>query len=202
MQISTNIIKSMNENIETWADIDGYEKLYQVSTLGRVRSLDRLVRNGNGYRLRKGRILKPQLNGSGYQQVHLSKDGNAKNYQVHQLVAQAFIPNPLQLPQVNHINENKVDNRVENLEWCDRSYNCNFGTRNVRLAKALKGKPNIALSKRVAQINPQTNEVIKIWSSTAECQRHGYNQGHIAECCQGKRKTHHSYKWKYIDDSI
>lgn len=186
---------------ENWRDVARYEGLYQVSSWGRVRSLDRWIWNvpNQAYSLRKGKILKPRLNIWGYQQVQLSKDGKKKHYQVHRLVAQAFIPNPLQLSQVNHINECKDDNSACNLEWCNCRYNINFGSRTERASKALKGKPNIALSKRVAQIDANTNEIIRIWDSTAECQRNGYDGSHISNCCLGKRKTHHGYKWQYVD---
>lgn len=188
--------------MENWKDIDGYEGLYQVSTLGRVRSLDRLVWNEHNkdYNLCKGRILKIILDKDGYQLVHLYKVGKGKMHKVHRIVAQSFIPNPNNLPQVNHINECKTDNMVENLEWCDCRYNINFGTRNK---KAAKSNTNGIRSKRVAQINPQTNEIIRIWQSTHECGRNGFSQGSVAACCRGERyKTHHGYRWQYVEDSI
>lgn len=189
----------MNENeynlftIEQWRNIAGYEKLYQISNLGRVRSCDRWVRSGNGYYLSKGKLLKPGLDKDGYQQVILCKNRKRKTHTVHRLVADAFIPNPQNLKEVNHINEDKTNNRVENLEWCSRIYNINFGSRNKRIAKAK--------SKRVAQINPQTNEVVKIWNSTRECQRHGFDSGAISKCCRNcyyDSNIYKNYKWQYI----
>lgn len=185
--------------IENWRDIAGYEGLYEVSTCGRVRSLDMFVRNRNGCSLRKGRILRPRLVGSGYQQVNLHKNGKKKNHYIHRLVANEFLPNPKHFKEVNHINECKDDNRAENLEWCDRSHNINYGTRNQRVSKALRGKPNIACSKRVAQIDVNTNELIKIWPSTKECGRYGFVQQNISDCCRGKRKVHKGYRWSYIE---
>ena len=105
---------------EIFKEIEGYEGLYEVSNLGNIRSL------------RKNIILKPALN-QGYLQVNLVKDGITKVFLVHRLVAQAFIPNPNNLPLVNHKDYVKDNNNVENLEWCDSKYNNNYGTRNQRL---------------------------------------------------------------------
>ena len=104
-------------NKEIWKDIAGYEKMYQVSNLGRVRSLDRYSWNGYKYWLQKGKILKPCQQKSGYLNVDLS-NGHSKShkYRVHRLVAQAFIPNPNNYPQVNHKDEDKSNNKVEKLE--------------------------------------------------------------------------------------
>ena len=116
--------------IEIWKDIEGYEGLYEVSSYGRVRSLGQFVNhNFGGYAYRKGRILKPGLGSRGYLSVTLSKNGIQKQYTVHRLVAQAFIENPDNLPQVNHKDEDRTNNNVTNLEWCDAKYNVNYGNR-------------------------------------------------------------------------
>lgn len=119
---------------EIWKDIEGYEGLYQVSNLGRVRSVDRI--GGRGRRF-NGRILKPKVKTGGYLLVNFSKEGKRKMFSVHRLVAQAFIPNPEGLPQINHKDENPSNNRVENLEWCDGKYNCNYGIRNERRVQTM-----------------------------------------------------------------
>lgn len=112
--------------IEEWRPIEGYEGLYEVSSYGRVRSLDRYDERNC---FREGRILKLYTRKGGYLFVQLHLNGKGKNYLVHRLVAIAFIPNPDNLPEVNHLDEDKTNNRVENLEFCDRKYNINYGTR-------------------------------------------------------------------------
>ena len=185
---------------EIWKDIPDYEGLYQVSNLGRVRSLKYHMSD-------TVHILKPSKNTQGYYQIHLSKNGNSKIRRVHKLVCQSFIPNPDNLPQVNHKNEDKTDNRVENLEWCTAKYNSNYGTRNSRVKEARKGlhfseewkkKISKALSKTVFQYT-KDGLLVKIYSSTREASRiTGVKQASISECCRGNYKTAGGYIWKYV----
>ena len=169
---------------EIWKDISGYPN-YQVSNLGRVKSL------GND-KNRKEKILKSSKEGWGYLQVLLSKDGKSKYFKVHRLVASAFLDNSNNLPEVNHKDEDKTNNRVENLEYCDRTYNNNYGSRNERTA--------IANSKPVLQFTKQ-GEFIKKWKSTREVERElGFNHSNIAQCCQGKLKSSNGYEWKYLEE--
>ena len=132
--------------IEEWRPIEGYEGLYEVSSYGRVRSLDKYVKSGYGsYRLRKGKILSPGIRPDGYLVVSLQY----KMFRVHRLVAQAFILNPDNLSQVNHKDENKANNRVDNLEWCDSKYNNNYGTARIRAKEtAIKNGYFTGLSKK------------------------------------------------------
>ena len=120
---------------EIWRPIVGYEGLYEVSSYGRVRSLDRY---DNKNHFRKGLIMKQNDsgNGRGYMSVILCLNGKIKKYLVHRLVAQAFIPNPDNLPEVNHKDENPGNNNVTNLEWCDHSYNINYGTRKDKVRES------------------------------------------------------------------
>ena len=111
---------------EIWRPVVGYEGLYEVSSYGRVRSLDRYINNNS---FRKGKILKFSTNRRGYLKAHLSLNNKVKTYLVHRIVAISFIPNPDNLPEVNHKDEDKTNNSVDNLEWCNRSYNINYGTR-------------------------------------------------------------------------
>lgn len=168
--------------IEIWRDIKDYEGLYQVSSYGRVRSL------GNGGTYKTSRILKFYKNKGGYLQVMLCKDGKRKWFRVNRLVATAFLDNPDNKPEVNHKSEDKMDNRVENLEWVWHKDNINHGSRNKKVAKALS-KPVLQFSKK--------GDLIREWSSVQECGRNGFEQSNVCNCCNGKRKSHKGYIWKY-----
>ena len=122
---------------EQWKDIEGYEGLYKVSSLGRVMSIEREVRNTSvSKRIVKERILNVHRESHHYDYVSLSKNNKIKRAYIHRLVAKAFIPNPCGYLEVNHKNENKKDNRSENLEWCDRKYNINYGTGKRRMIES------------------------------------------------------------------
>ena len=123
------------EEKEIWKDIEGYEGLYQVSNLGRVRSISRINCYG---RVVTGKILSIHDNGKGYKFVRLSKYGKPKQEYIHRLVATAFIDNQDNLPEVNHKDENKENNCVYNLEWCSREYNHGYGTARQRQAEQHK----------------------------------------------------------------
>ena len=171
---------------EIWCPIKGYESLYEVSDQGRVKSL----------KFGKERILKPGSDKDGYLQVGLHKNGYKKMCRVHRLVSQTFIPNPNNLPEVNHRDENKTNNSVQNLEWCDRKSNCNYGTRNQRVSeKNTNGK----LSSPVLQYT-KSGEFVKEWKSTHDVERNlGYSNGNISSCCLGKRKSAYDFIWKFKD---
>ena len=130
------------EEKEIWKDIEGYEGLYQVSNMGRVKSVERTIWNsGKGcYKTVHERILKAEINNSGYLLVGLSKGGKVKLCSIHRLVAEAFIPNIDNLPCINHKDENKVNNHMENLEWVTYKENNNYGTHNEKIAEKLRGR--------------------------------------------------------------
>lgn len=175
---------------EIWKDVVGYEGLYQVSNTGKVKSLDRYEKCGNFKRFRKGKIMKLSIDIYGYTKIQLCKKGKSKWFQIHRLVAEAFTQNPNNYPCVNHKNEIKDDNRVENLEWCTVKYNNNFNGRQERIA--------VKRQVIVLQIDKNTNEIIKEWSSITEAEKQlGLSSGHICLCCKGKRNTCGGYKWKY-----
>ena len=173
---------------EEWRDVVGYEGRYQVSSMGRVKSLERADSWG---RTVKERILKPNVVGRGYLRVVLYAGGKTRMFYVHRLVCTAFHENPGNKPQVNHLNEDKTDNRACNLEWSTRRENINHGSRNERSAKAL--------SKSVGQYTLD-GELVKIWPSATEAQRQaGFSCGHISEVANGNRKTAHGYCWEYVE---
>lgn len=173
---------------EIWRDIEGYEGLYQVSNMGRVKSLSKNIYYKNGRIDKQQEIMMSQLLNPKYLFVNLRKNKKYKMFYIHRLVARAFIPNPDDKPQVNHINEIKTDNRVENLEWVTAEENNNHGTHNKNVAKSL--------SKKVLQYDLNGN-FIKEWESTQKIGRNGYSQGNVAACCRGERRTHKGYIWKY-----
>ena len=165
---------------EEWRDIVGYERLYQVSNTGKVKSL-------NYKKTGKEKILKLQTDKNGYLFVGITKNGKRKYKKTHRLVAEAFLDNPNNLPQVNHKDENKENNCITNLEWCTNEYNHNYGTRNIR-SKISQSKTVVAYKNGV--------EVLR-FSSTAEAQRNGYNSGNISCCCRGIYKQYKGFKWQY-----
>ena len=126
---------------------------------------------------------------TGYQIIQLFKNGKGKYYSVHRLVAEAFIPNSDNLPQVNHRNEITTDNSVWNLEWCDQRYNNTYGTRIKRQIEKQ--------SKTVLQLTYPEGEFIKEWESIMEAGRNGFNQSSVSLCCNGKLKKHHGYMFKF-----
>lgn len=174
---------------EEWRDIEGYDGYYQVSNLGRVRSVDRYLPFKGTIGLRKGNILKQIFSNKGYKTLKLSKDGKNKRYSVHRLVAETFIPNPNNLKEVNHIDEDKTNNNVENLEWCDTKYNINYGTRIER--------QKVKLSKPVLQFTLNGQFVAEYPSIIEAYRQIGIYQQSISECCKGKRKSAGGYIWRF-----
>ena len=151
-------------------DISGYEGLYAVTSCGKV------------YSYRNKRFLTPWVNSKGYLMVNLCKDGKVKKYLIHRLVAEAYLPNPENLPQINHKDENKTNNCLQNLEWCDAKYNTNYGTRNEKIKK-----PILQLS--------LDGELIREWNSATDVGKE-VRKG-ISKCLRGKSKSSYGYIWKY-----
>ena len=124
---------------EIWKEITGYEGLYQVSNLGNVRRIGHLETNKNGIqRTLKDKNLKPKVDGKGYVHVILFNHNKRKTIRIHRLVAEMFIPNPNNYPQVNHKDEDKQNNKVDNLEWCTNKYNSNYGNRCQNISKTIR----------------------------------------------------------------
>lgn len=159
---------------EIWKPVTTYEGLYEVSNKGFVRSI------------KTQKIIIPRKP-RGYLQVGLSKNGIRKGFYIHRLVALAFIENKNKYKEINHIDENKCNNDVSNLEWCSRKYNCNYGTKTQRAKNKICHK--------VFQLS-KDNEIVNYFNSIEDAHLFtGVNRGHISSCTNNKRKTAGGYKW-------
>ena len=173
---------------EVWKDIIGYETLYKVSNFGRFKSI------------RNNIFLKPYIQQNGYSRVSLSKNGKIKYYNIHRLVAEAFIPNPNNYPVINHVDGNKNNNNVGNLEFCTYLHN-NKEARRLGLNITKKGKYNHK-SRKVIQYDKNGN-FIKEWDyMILITEILGYDYTSISRCCSGKQKTSYGYIWKYKEAVI
>lgn len=168
----------MNQETEIWKPIKGYEEKYMVSNLGRVKSLK------DKYGNYREKILKPRKDSSGYLYVGLYLNGKSKNFTIHRLVANTFIDNPDNLPVINHKDENKLNNSVENLEYCTVKYNNYYGTRLERI------------SKKVGCF--KDNTLIKVYDAIRDTEKDGFKSSNVCQCCIGKRNSHHGFQWRYI----
>lgn len=162
---------------EIWKDVVGFEGLYKVSDKGNVYSVERKDTLGRKW---GGLTLKPAYDKDGYITVSLCKNGIRKSKTIHRLVAQTFIPNPNNYLEINHKDENKTNNHVENLEWCTRKYNNNHGK---RTEKAIQ-----KISKKVKAVNVKTGEVLT-FNSVREAGRKGYSKGSVSSACRGIHKS-------------
>lgn len=175
---------------EIWKDIKGYEGLYKISNTGRVKS----------FHYNREKILQPLISVRGYYKYTLVKNKTKKQCFMHQLIATAFIPNPNNYPCVNHINGNKKDNRIDNLEWCTIKEN-NQHAYKTGLNKGVRSYDNVC-SKTVLQYDMQGN-FIKEWGSTMDIQRElNIANSCISACCLGQYKQSHNFIWKYKEEVI
>lgn len=162
---------------EEWRMVPDYEGLYMVSNKGRI------------YGIKRKLYRKFKTDKDGYLIVNLSKNSKQDYPSVHRLVAMAFIPNPNNLPEVNHKDENPENNCVDNLEWCTAEYNVNYGTRNKRVAEKL--------SKPIEQWS-KDGQLIKVWASLKEVEKEkGWSHGNISGCANGLNKTAYGFIWKF-----
>ena len=176
--------------MEIWKDVAGYEGYYQVSNKGHVRSVERVVPFGKQARTAPAKERIKRMDKRGYLTVTLSKGNSLKNAKVHRLVAEAFIPNPCNFPEVNHKDENKQNNSVDNLEWCVHIYNAVYGTKLERQRKNRSGP--------IIQCDAD-GECLKEYESAkhAEFEINGKFTGNISKCLNGKIKTAFGYIWKF-----
>lgn len=182
---------------EEWRDIQGYEGLYQVSNLGRVRSCDRFIwaEHNKSYSLWKSKIMNPILKGTGYMHIGLYKEGKRTYFGVHRLVAKALIPNPNNLPQVNHKDESRSNNIATNLEWCTAKYNANYGGHNERISKSMTNRK--AQSKPTVQYSLDGKVIARYPSASEASRQTGIHQATISSCCLGISKKTNGYIFRY-----
>lgn len=193
---------------DEYKNIAGYDDYYIVYNNGIIKSLDRYVcrkskNNKSNKHFIKGRVLKHIINNKGYHLVNLYKDGVGKHYLVSRLVASAFIPNPNNYPEVDHINENKNDNSVNNLRWCTRQFN---NTRGIQSREG-REKTSEFRMKKVGMYDKNEN-LLKIYKGIRIAERDtGFDNANISYCCKmnkkqiGRLKNKHSYKgyiWRYL----
>lgn len=189
---------------EEWKDIEGYEGLYQISNYGRVKSL-------NYKRTGQEKILKLSKDKKGYFVINLSIKGKTKVFKVHRLVAKAFIPNPENKPNVDHINTIRTKNEVWNLRWVTQKENNNNELTRQHNSESKKVKNN-GVPGRKGKDNPYSKsvvqltldyELVKIWESMREAERDaGFDHTNIIRCCKGNQEFHKGFKWMYYDDYI
>lgn len=175
-----------NMQKEIWKDIKDYEGIYKISNTGKIWSCKRKIE------------MKQKLS-KGYLLIGLYKEGIQKTFSVHRLVSKAFIENPLDKKEVNHIDENKINNKASNLEWCTSKENANHGTRNKRISEWVLNNGNLTI-KSVAMLDKQTGVVLAEFETINDAYRHlGKNiNGNISSVCKGKYNSIYGYKWKYI----
>lgn len=179
---------------EIWKDIKGYEGFYQISNTGKIKSLERLVPSKikGTYQKIKEKIRKTSITTAGYEYVVLAKNGKNKTLLVHRLVAETFIDNPNNKKCVNHKDENKSNNSVENLEWCDYEYNNTY--KNIHLRRNTDN-----INRKIIQYDLDMHE-IKRWDKIIEAAKY-YNAkaANIIKCCKGERTHCCGFKWRYYE---
>ena len=210
--METKEIKITPPPIEEWKNIDGYNGLYQISSKGRVRSLDRIVKSGlrhNKKVKRSGKIIKPIPHHNGYLFVTLSKNNITNCFSIHKLVANAFIENPYNKPYIDHINTITSDNRVENLRWCTASENslnpitknrrieCNLGKRNPMFGKRHSLESRIKNGKCVLQFSKDGSFIKEFPTISFAAQEVNVHTTNIITACKNFNKTSGGYRWKY-----
>lgn len=192
-------IESIKLDNEEWRDVVGYEGLYMVSSHGRILSLGRLVRYHTYTKMIEPCIKQQQKGRNGYFSVTFKRNGEKKCISVHRLVAIAFVPNPNNYPCIDHINDNKIDNRAFNLQWCTHKFN--NSKEHHRIAESLSQKGKILSSIRKPIVQLSTNgDLVQIFPSMTDADLNGFKHSAIHRVIHNKLKTHRGFKWMYLSD--
>lgn len=208
-------IESISLPNEEWRDVVGYEGYYMVSNLGRIATLSHTVDYTSvydGVKVKKAfktkQCLRKLHNGKhGYVECTLRDSKRIKLMKVHRIVAKSFIPNPQKLPSVNHKDEDKTNNKVENLEWCTCEYNVNYGTRNERLKSSLSDAHKNGLYNNAYRVGRKPIVGISLLDNTtlffeksSDLKEYGFERHLVSKCCRNLRKDYKGYKWMYLSD--
>lgn len=195
-------LKSITLEGEMWKDITGYEGYYMVSSLGKVISLGRSITNNLGTRYQQPHVVAPCAVSSGYRMVRLWKNNKEQKFYIHRLVAISFIPNEHEYPEVDHIDCDKLNNKISNLRWCTRRMNQNNPITRVRNSISKKNHPKLKEinSKVVIRINPKNAEEIKFYKSCRSAKDDGFCESKVSAVCRGERPHHKGYKWYFLSD--
>ena len=192
--------------MEVWKPIKNYEAFYEVSNHGRVRSKDRTIKVPFGRSgIKKGRIVKPQLNSRGYLRVLLSNEVSKKYFFVHRLVAAAFIDNPEGLPVINHKDFNPLNNNADNLEWTTPLGNTRYSLDRGRFKRTpewiakLKASLDARIAKPVIGTNTKTGETV-VFNVLNDCKKMGFQPSCVSNCCNGIRKHHLGFTWRFANE--
>lgn len=182
---------------EIWKNIPNYIGYYQISNFGRVKSLTRKVKSSRSkieYRTVNERIIKSRIDKYGYETVILRKENTDKHFTIHRLIAICFIPNPENLPSINHIDENKLNNTVENLEWCTVKYNNSYNNRQEKINLSLREKVK---GKEILQFDSEWN-LLQEFKSLRDMQRQtGFSRIQVKRVCNGLQEQSYGYFWKF-----
>lgn len=176
------------EQTEIWKDVSGFEGLYKISNFGRVMSL-------NYKRIGISQIRVPRTDKGGYLYVNLHKNNKTKSMKIHRLVASAFLPNPQGLPQINHIDEDKLNNCLWNLEWCNASYNNKYGTRTRKVLDSHKRNGSSKAEKPVVQMDKQGNTIAEFISISEAARQMGVSRESLRDAALGYSKTCKGFIW-------
>lgn len=170
--------------MEQWKDI----KIKKKGKIHDFTGLYRVNTHGDIWSYTKNCLITAKRNTNGYLKVALAKNGCKSSFLIHRIVAEVFIPNPDNLPEVNHIDEDKTNNSVNNLEWCNHKYNLNHGTASKRIAEK---------QSKIIQQFTMDGELVKEWKSTRECGRNGFHRCYVCACCRGEKSQYNGFIWRY-----